>query len=182
MLLTKLLVDAALLALVVIALAFFVAGLLLFLKPGASTPQNVEPGGLRRLLEPLERPRRIESALYRHHRLTGALIVIGSVFFLWRMATAGLFSGSALDASLGPLVAMLVVGNAIAFVIGVIVFARPSWLKPAEAWSNQWVGWESGAMRQWMSEHPRLRGLLVMAVSAYCFLGFGSLLVERIWA
>lgn len=177
MALTGLLVDAALLALIVIALGFTLAGLALCLDPGRFSDSEGSPGGW--LLEPLESPYSVERFLYRHHRWFGALVVISTGFVLWRIASTGLLWSSRAPGLEMTMLWLLVVACGFAFLAGVIIFLRPSTLKPVEARANRWVGWRGSRSQQWLRRHPRVRGGLIVLVGVYSLVVFGLLLVER---
>lgn len=180
----ELLIDAALLALSIAALAFAAAGLLLCLRPPASpvAPADRPPGGL---LGVLDTPRRIERFIYRHHYAAGLIIMLSAAFYLWRIGRAGLLWPPAEFGFQAPLLWLLTLAVALAFVLGAVMLVRPSRLKPVEARANQWIGPESGTAREWLLRHPRARGILILAVSLYGVLVFASLLADRItrwWA
>lgn len=99
----------------------------------------------------LDAPHQTEHVFYRHHRLLGLAIVAGSAWCLYTFIF-GVDSGRLL-ASLpvlavgkevsawlyGTLYNLLLAANALAIVLGLIVFIRPSLLKGIESWANHWV-------------------------------------------
>lgn len=172
-------IDAALLALSIAALAFATAGAMLCVRPPppVSLPEGAETS--RGILGLMESPRRIERFIYRHHHASGAVIMLGAGFYLWRMLGVGvIWQPEAFDYHL-PMLWFLTIAIALAFMLGLVIFVRPSGLKPLESRANHWVGPQAGTLREWLNRHPRLRGSMILAVSLYGLLVFGSLLIER---
>lgn len=179
MLWQELLIDAALLILTIAALAFALAGVVLSLRPSAAGLPKQGGTPSRGLLGILESPRRIERFVYRHHRWSGAVILLGAGFALWRIAASGILWSPRAFGLHVPLLWLLAVATALGFLVGLVVLVRPSGLKPLETRANRWVGPEAGTIREWLGRHPRVQGLLVLAASLYALLAFGSLLIER---
>lgn len=180
MLWQELLIDAALLILTIAALAFAVAGVVLCLRPSESPPLDSGRQASRGLLGLLDTPRRIERFVYRHHRWTGAAILLGTGFFFWRITASGILWSPKTFGLHIPLLWFLGIAIALCFLVGLVVLVRPSGLKPLETRANQWVGPEAGTLREWLIRHPRIQGLLLLAVSLYALLAFGSLLMQRV--
>lgn len=174
-----LLIDAALVILTITALTFVIAGVVLCLRPSASPQPEPSISRFRGLLGLLEKPQRIERFVYRHHRWSGAIILLGAGISFWRIATSGILWPSNNVGLHVPLLWLLAVATALAFLAGLVILIRPSGLKPVEARANRWVGPEAGTLREWLSRHPRIQGLLVLAISLYALLAFGALLMER---
>lgn len=174
----ELLTDAALAILTIAALAFAMAGMVLCLRPwdppDPGTATRSAPG----LLGLLETPRRIERFVYRHHRLSGAAIMLGAGFFIWRIASSGVLWSRGIDFQ-APLLWLLGGAIVLAFMVGLVILIRPSGLKPVEVWANRWMGPDPGTLREWLNRHPRVLGLLVMSISLYALMVFGRLLIQR---
>lgn len=138
----------------------------------------------RRATRRLELPHPTEPFVYRHHRLFGAVLVLGGIYAVlrigwWitagqggRFATAAPYEEILLDASLFFLLA----GNLAATLIGAFVFIRPSRLKGVEDVANQWVSTRR-AMRhleamdervdRFVLGHPRTAGSLFIVAGLY---------------
>lgn len=175
----ELLINAALLTLSVAALAFAAVGLLLSLRPSIAPDAEPADRPARGLLGMLETPRHVERFIYRHHSFFGAVIMLGTGFYFWRVAGTDLLWSHGDYGLQAPLLWLLTIGSTFAFVLGAVMLVRPSRLKPLEALANRWVGPESGTVREWISRHPRVQGILILAVSLYGLLVFGFLLAER---
>jgi hypothetical protein len=100
----------------------------------------------RKLRKTLERPWRVERFIYRHHRLSGGTIVVGSLIFLTllgryhgiRFETLSWpSSGGAQLLLLARLSAWLFA--TLTLVVGLVVAIRPSLLKGVEAKANRWI-------------------------------------------
>ncbi|MCW8825011.1 MAG: hypothetical protein OQK78_01165, partial [Gammaproteobacteria bacterium] len=112
----------------------------------------------RKSLKPLELPRESDSILYRHHRwvgsitiilpiITGYLLLYGVIDELPRAAVSGrehyLFWQWLFDST----IIFLWLSNIAAFIIGSIIFFRPSLLRRFEALSNRWLSTRQGLRR-----------------------------------
>lgn len=138
----------------------------------------------------LDAPRHTEPWIYRHHRIVGALLVIATAFFFWRLATnystaalAALFAGTmppiALEMLATAATSILVIGNAAGLILGVVIFVRPSALKGAEGWANRWVASDQAAeflnrrddrAEGYAHRYPRRVGLVILAAAVYIVL------------
>lgn len=102
----------------------------------------VAPARLRRAyrespLARFDRTVNMERFLYRHHRPFGLLVAAGAGFSaLTLVSLAELWS--ALQAPIGLMV-LLVAANAVALLLGLVIFFRPSLLKRPETIANQWL-------------------------------------------
>ena len=108
----------------------------------------------RLMLKPVEVPRDTQRALYRHHRLLGALVLAGAAYALAVLATLPDLRGLAVQLAKrsNPHVmevylragwAFLLVGNAAALLAGLALLLRPSLLKGVEAWANRSISLRS---------------------------------------
>jgi hypothetical protein len=139
----------------------------------------------RKAMRPLEAPIDIERAVYRWHRLVGALLLVGALFTLYVVTTR--FQGPELSLVLGKffrveiakwigqsLRIFLIVANLAALLFAAVMILRPSALKPMEAWANrQYSGRQ--ATRAWeiprnlidpfVQNNPRFIGALLTLAS-----------------
>lgn len=154
----------------------------------------------RAALRSLEKQHTIARPMYRMHRLSGVLICAGSLYALSILGTpegaaaigkslAGLGLGSKYLASWlsDSLRIFLLIGNAAAFVFGVVFFLRPSLLKGLEAWADRSVSGRKATkpleeMRKptdrFTREHPRVVGAVVVLGSLYVLLNLGYALLR----
>ncbi|MDP1527200.1 MAG: hypothetical protein Q8M20_15445 [Rhodocyclaceae bacterium] len=93
-----------------------------------------------------QRTWRVDRFVYRHHRLFGALILLGASIFLALLAThhTAIFKADPWLLKGLPLAVVLLQAAAWLFavfsmLIGLFVLVRPSALKPLEAKANHWV-------------------------------------------
>lgn len=140
-----------------------------------------------RLSDALDKQRKVEREIYRHHRLAGALIVVGAIYTLYilnfafsRQATAVILSDrdnfSLVEWLLDALVLAFNVGCLTALVVGVILMMRPSFLKGSESRLNRWVNTEKSmhtldvmrhGLDHFIASHLRITGALVIVGSIY---------------
>lgn len=132
------------LALTGILLAVAGTGLLLDAVRLSDEQDKPSGGGLNRgALDALERPRRIERFVYRHHRLFGSAIVAGSLMLLALLGayqrrlpeTLAWRGWHGTQLPLAAAWALLV----FALIIGCFILARPSALKRFESLANRWI-------------------------------------------
>ena len=146
----------------------------------------------REATQPLDVPRDIKRFVYRSHRVVGILVVAGALYTL-DILTFGFQTGALVRAfrdlgNQGVLVMgfeslrlFLILGNVAALAAGAVLCFRPSLLKGIESWADRSYATRasSGAMDEmryhpdnWVSRHPRLSGVLVVAGSAFILLRF----------
>lgn len=104
---------------------------------------------MRKFTKPLEMPVSIESWFYRHSKIAGSLLMIGSayLFYLlfWNLdfdQLAKVMPGLSVAAWEWLLQAFHIffgIMSIVVFLIGFLVFVRPSLLKPLEEKSNKWI-------------------------------------------
>lgn len=141
----------------------------------------------------LDAPRPTERFFYRHHRIFGILLMLGAIFVAYSFGFAldisrleGKFmlfgSRNIADWLLESLVMLNLVFAALALLLGLTVFFRPSVLKDIEARTNRWFVMDDSLKRldvelrvpdQLFARHPRILGLLIMAGSAYVIFSLG---------
>lgn len=141
----------------------------------------------------LDRPRWIERFFYRHHKLVGAGLLIGAVAVLYTfLFSYNLRTISALIPRgywwlADALVGMLLLGTALAALIGMLVLARPSLLRELEKASNHWVSTErfkimfNGmhlAAEQSIIRHHRIAGASILFGSLYILIILGYFLFQ----
>ena len=126
----------------------------------------------------LDESRDVKRVVYRGHRICGLLVVAGALYALTELQW-GYQEGLLAAVMLESLRLFLVVGNFAALAAGVVVFFRPSLLKPLEGWEDRvyrprMTGEGADKMRLQADElakaHPKLLGLLTAAGGAYVLL------------
>lgn len=157
----------------VLALALLAGALALLLN--AEEGQKGDHGGVRQALRQLDRQWRIERWSYRHHRIFGLLIVTAGLVCIWQLARLDL-SNTADPRTL--LALLLLAGQALNLIIGVLIFARPSLLKPLETLGNRWH--ELGELDAGRRLPPRLKAALLGLVAAVVALTSALLLIRAL--
>ena len=145
----------------------------------------------------LDRSVKIERWFYRHHRAAGAAITLGASYvliyfgFLFDKAVAmqrqgGRLPASLLEALLDALVMGALLGGAVAFISGIIVFVRPRLLRGVEKQANRWVSLRRaskmldvprGQVDRYIVRHAQRAGWLLLAGSLYLLV-----VLLRAWA
>lgn len=119
----------------------------------------------------LDQPRYIEPFIYRHHRVSGLILTVLTAYFLWRAGTA--FIPPVVPPT--PYI-ILVVFNAMAFLLGVVIFTRPSLLKRTERTANRWLHTEALARLldkrfdkpdRLARRYPRALGAVILVLVLY---------------
>ncbi len=103
----------------------------------------------RRLLHPTETPVYIERIVYRHHKLVGVAISLGSAYCLYWLVPLDSdevvrFLPGVVPTALGATAARfalitLIIGNLMSLAIGIMIYVRPSLLRTLEQGANTWV-------------------------------------------
>jgi hypothetical protein len=147
----------------------------------------------RKAMRTLDKPITIERAVYRAHRLVGALILGGALFTLYVVLFR--FKGPELVLAMAQffrviiagwvaesLRIFLIVANAAAAAFAIVMLVRPSALKHLEAWANRRYSGHK-TLRAWehrrpavdnvVQANPRLTGLLLALAGAFVFLVLG---------
>ena len=153
--------------------------------------------GTEKTEQQFDRPRWIERFFYRHHRLTGGIILTGAMFVLYNM----LFSSHnvhAVSVALAPgtwgLVdaaeGMLLVGNVLAALIGIIVLTKPSLLRNTEQWANRWIATD-GVLKffngmhysfdRYSFRHRKIVGVFMLIGSLFILTVLGRMLWSGAW-
>ena len=137
----------------------------------------------------LDRSVRIEHWFYQHHRAAGVVIVLGASYiliyfgFLFDKAYtlqrwSGKFPAKLLDGLLDALVLGSLVGGAVALMVGLFLWLRPSLLRGMEEVANQWVSSRRvtkmldvphGQVDIFIARHAQRAGWLLLVGSIYLF-------------
>ena len=148
----------------------------------------------REAMQLLEEPIAIERAVYRWHRLVGALIFVGALFtlyvLLWRFNGPQVVDALAKLLELGvakwaaeSLRVFFVVVNVVALVIAVVMIIRPSALKSVEAWANRQYSTSGSAQAletpragpdNLLRTRPRLLGIVLALAGVFVLFSLGS--------
>jgi len=163
-----------------------ILGLLMIFSPVEVSRTGQQMGEWYRhtaLMRLLDTPRSVERIFYRHHRLYGILIIVGSLWSLisllrmagQRQKLMGLvdFMHSAVaEIAIDTTFVVLVLGSSFAFAVGLVVLLRPSLLKRIELTANRWVDHlgdrASGSPdTQSTSLAPRVLGGLILLFSLF---------------
>lgn len=130
----------------------------------------------------------LDRMIYRHHFLSGFLLVAASLSLLYMAlfqfagSTAGAGARIAGESSRLFYEFMLVfacLAGVVGMIVGMIVFIRPSSLKLAESWGNRSVSLQPlfgrlerrfGMIDVWVERHTRLFGGVVLLFA--CLIGF----------
>ena len=147
-----------------------------FLRFNRRASRWVEAGETDRLPRTLA----VERPFYRHHRLTGGLLMAGSFYCLYAvlfqlepaavkhsLAQGNPWREVLVDAAFGYIYLVSIA----VFLVGFVVLVRPSLLKNLESWSNRWV--ETGNqfkkidkrtdfLDKWVARHPRVFGIFAL--------------------
>lgn len=187
--------DAMLIFMVAAAAFALLMGILMLAAPalvtrlGDALNRNYST---RKAFKPMEIPRYQERFFYHHHRIFGAAIVLGAAFFFYQLLTD--YSHAAgvamLSRWLQPVISnwlvdsltlILAAGNALALILGILIFIRPSLLKEVEESSNRWLSTRQAvrpleehneAPDRFYRRHPRGVALFVVLGSLYVLVSF----------
>jgi hypothetical protein len=143
------------------------------------------------LMALLDRNRRIERRLYRHHRVFGATVVVGAVALLaalWLLHSHPAAT-ELLEDNLGAWGAWALILTswtlaALTLGAGVFLFRRPSALKGVETAANRWIEAMPMTTRITVSAErpvtrlllgsPRVAGILLLLAGSGCLLAFST--------
>jgi hypothetical protein len=137
----------------------------------------------------LDRSIRIEHWFYQHHRAAGVVIVLGASYiltyfgFLFDKAYtlqrwSGKIPAKLLGGLLDAMVLGLLVGSAVALMVGLFLWLRPSLLRGMEEVANQWVSSRRvtkmldvphGQVDIFIARHAQRAGWLLLVGSIYLF-------------
>jgi len=173
----------------VVRIAIALVGILAIVTAGAlffSPREALQRGSrLRRILLEadltivFDRRFAIERRVYRRHRMFGLLVMGGTLAALSLLWMAG--SSPAVAAALGETVSRelrmaALAGTLLAltlFIVGVVLFVRPSALKGVEALANRWIdpvgpSPSSAAVSRLVSRAPRATGMVLFVAGVVC--------------
>ena len=124
------------------------------------------------------RPWRVERLVYRHHRIAGTLITLGSAWFLWQFFQ-GPINGLA-DPTWSMFWWGLAAAHACTLLIGLVILLRPSRLKPIESLANRRYELGLGTPGITATRRPAVHGLLIAFIAAVVLVGMSLLLLDRL--
>lgn len=194
------LAEALLLSLALGLLLSVLVGLLMVLRPSRLFSLNERWSrwvDTSRQFSALDRPRSLERLFYRYHRISGALITLGSSYVLWQWTFAyrrdgvfGMLGSRWAQPELNWAVTAgewITVGlHILILTIGLIILLRPSLLRSLEVEGNRWHEARiPGALDQpyisverLLQGHPRLAGVVLLLVSTWCLTGLVPVLAR----
>ena len=130
-------------------------GLLLIFRPQFVERLNHEANrwiSTRHINRWLDRSVSIEAWFYHHHRLIGAAIILGAAYIfiyfgilfdkaytLQHLSFRGMLPAKMLESLVDAMVLGALVWGAVAFIVGLFLWLRPSMLRGMEEEANQWV-------------------------------------------
>ncbi len=190
MLQTNLVYAVLINSLFILAVVLVLLGLSLLFFPEKTISVSVKMNrwiNTDRLFDVLNKPHYQERLIYRHHRLFGALVMFFTMIFIYMMFfymdhtillnKILLLTDSAFSKWLTEsLFYILVMGNILAFIIGLVIFIRPSTLKKLEYNSNKWVETDEKLKfldnsrdlpESYFLRYPRIFGTVIIAVGMY---------------
>ena len=195
-LVNTLLLHALLLFLVAGSIAGLVAGAALVLRPAwllrVSTHTNrwVATRQIDRLLE---QAIKVDRWFYRHHRVSGMLLLTGALFliyfFIARFDRPAIFAGLLSAYPISPMmigvlldtvVLSILLGAAFTSIISLFLLYRPSMLKGFEQGANQWFSLRRAlkpfeiarsGMDEYVLQNVQMTGVLLLLGSMYTLAG-----------
>lgn len=191
---TEILLQAVFLFFFLVGLATAALGLIMLLAPEGyrriADRLDREEVSMRRGLKPLEYPIWIERWLYRHHRITGSLLLAaGLLFFAAVVFPFGIQQPAAAlpgeSIFWEALLWLLTLAHGVAAVLGLVILIRPSALKSLEAVANRWISTRQMGRPlenryygpdRWAMRHPRATGMVLMLGGAFLMTAFGLFL------
>lgn len=172
------------------ALLGIAAGLLLIFKPQLMARINRVANrwiSTRQLNQLLDRSVSIEHWFYRHHRAIGMMVVLGAGYIFIHFGLlfdkaaalhhlAGFVPPRLLDVLLDALVLSALLGAALALMVGLFLWLRPSLLRGMETEANRWVSSRQATkpleiprdqVERFVARHARRVGWLLLLASVY---------------
>jgi hypothetical protein len=139
----------------------------------------------------LDRSVSIEQWFYQHHRAVGAVVVLGAAYIfiyfgmlfdkpyiLQHLSIRGMLPPNLLESLLDALVLGALVWGAVAFVVGLFLWLRPSLLRGMEEEANKWVSSRRATKvleiprddaDRFVMRHAQRVGWLILLASLYLF-------------
>lgn len=124
----------------------------------------------------------VERLVYRHHRLAGILITLGSAWFLWQSLQGAALADTITSISWTVFWSTLTGAHACTFLIGLVILLKPSRLKPIESLANRRFELDLPKIERHETSHPALNGLVLILIATVVLTGMGLLLLERLGA
>ena len=174
------------------ALLGILLGLLLIFKPQMLGYVNRVANrwiSMRRISQMMDRSVSIEHWFYQHHRATGMAVVAGATYMfiyfgllfdktgmLQRMSS--MVPAQLLDGLLDALVLSSLIGAAVALIVGLFLWLRPSLLRGIEEQANVWVSTRQATkildvphdqVDRFVERHAQKAGWLLLLGSIYLF-------------
>jgi hypothetical protein len=193
---SKVLVHAFLLLLMAGGIVGLIMGALLLLRPawllniGQYTNRWI---ATRRLSLLLDRVVQIDRWFYRHHLISGALLLAGAIFLLYffvamldkarlleRLSHALLLSPVITETLLDATVLIILLGAVFTVIVSLFMLARPSELRGFEQRSNQWISLRRAlkplevarsGFDEYVFLNVQLAGVLLLFCSLYILIG-----------
>ena len=171
-------------------LVSLLVGLVLVFKPeliGRLNNVTNTSFSFRRATRVLDTPNYIERWIYRHHRLTGILMLATSAYVSFSMLSVlnvnrwlTFFlndqNNVIVEIALQTAWLFILMISVFAMITSVILFVRPSVLKGFEGWCNQWIttrqmtrslGEYDNRVDLMVEKYPRTTGALIIIASVY---------------
>ena len=189
-LLLDMLVESALIFLLVATAFALLYGVALLAAPSRTLRFNDVASrwfSTRSVQVALDKRHDLQRVIYRRHRWIGVLLLVGGSYVLWILLAR--YDPSVVVAplkrSMSPRLAsaildaawwLLVPANALAVVVGIVMFARPSLLRGVESFANREVSTEAvgtmldgvySAPDRLIRAYPRLTGVVIVIASLY---------------
>ncbi len=155
--LSEILFDASLLFIVTGTFVGLILGLGLILAPTITLKFNEKINtriSMREKTKAIEKPIRSEPLFYKHSKISGAILVIGSIFVLYTLETFNAYSliphlpksisAPAWEWIIQSAEIFLFISCVFILVFGLIVFIRPSMIKNFEQVANHWISTRKG--------------------------------------
>lgn len=147
--------------------------------------------------KPLEMPHNLEPPLHRHRRLIGVVFIVSAVFsfaVLWQgfevtaivALLGGRFNVHAIEAAVASIKWGLLIANAVAVLIGIILIGYPRLLTRMEIQMNHWYSSRLAmkgldtmhfSLDRWVEANPRVSGVAVIALALFAALNLGLVLL-----
>jgi len=155
---------------------------------------------MRKALRPAEIPRDADAALHRQSRILGAVFIVAAglslIVLVWEFDVAAIVSAlrrdadSALVETLAQTVKwLLIVGDALAIVVGIAMIAAPQALAGLEVRANQWISMRKYdknvdvmhmGVDKWAESYPRALGWSILLLAGFVIANLATLLSSRI--
>ena len=185
--LSEILFDASLLFIIIGTLIGLILGLGLIFAPATTLKFNEKINtriSLREKTKVIETPIKSEPFFYKHSKISGTILIIGSIFVLYTLETFNAYSLIPhLPKSISPPAWEWIIQSAEIFlfiscvfilIFGLIVFIRPSMVKKFEQVANHWISTRQGFSKmstdiditnKLVNTYPRAFGIFITLFS-----------------